>query len=106
MSAGQNKVILVSGVGPRGPKGEKGDTAITCSVGSTTTGAPGTNATVTNSGTGTNLVFDFTIPRGADGQQGPQGEPGVTPIIITATTTDPGEGSPLAANTLLGVYSE
>ena len=103
MSAGQNKVILVTGAGPRGPKGEKGDTAITCTVGSTTTGAPGSSATVTNSGTGTDLVFDFTIPRGADGEQGP---PGTTPIIITATTTDPGEGSALAANTLLGVYSE
>lgn len=103
MSAGQNKVILITGAGPRGPKGEKGDTAITCSVGSTTTGQPGTNASVTNSGTGTDLVFDFTIPKG---EKGDQGVPGTTPIIITATTTDPGEGSPLAANTLLGVYSE
>lgn len=106
MSTGQTKVILVTGAGPRGPKGEKGDTAITCSVGSTTTGAPGTNASVTNSGTDTDLVFDFTIPKGEKGEQGPQGEPGATPIIITATTTDPGEGSPLPANTLLGVYSE
>lgn len=48
-------------------KGEKGDTAITCRVGSTTTGAAGTNALVTNSGTYKDLVFDFTIPRGDTG---------------------------------------
>lgn len=40
------------------------------SVGTTTTGAAGTNASVTNSGTATNPVFDFTIPRGANGHDG------------------------------------
>jgi hypothetical protein len=33
-------------------------------VGTTTTGAPGTNASVTNSGTAQNAVLDFTIPAG------------------------------------------
>jgi hypothetical protein len=32
-----------------------------------TTGSPGTAASVINSGTSSNVVLDFTIPRGADG---------------------------------------
>lgn len=99
-------VIVVTNVGPQGPRGEKGDTAITVAVGSVTTGAPGTDAAVVNSGTDRDLVLDFTIPQGATGAQGPAGQDGHTPIIITATTTDPGEGSPLADNTLLVVYDE
>ena len=38
------------------------------SVGTVTTGDPGTAAAVTNSGTENNAVLDFTIPRGQDGQ--------------------------------------
>ncbi|MCA6107717.1 hypothetical protein [Bradyrhizobium cenepequi] len=41
----------------------KGDGA-TVSVGTTTTGAPGSGASVTNSGTSSDAVFDFTIPAG------------------------------------------
>lgn len=49
----------------------KADTAVqSITVGTTTTGAAGTNASVTNSGTATNPVLDFTIPRGEDGQDG------------------------------------
>ena len=47
-------------VGPPGPPGA----AATVTVGSTTTGEPGTQAQVTNSGTAQNAVLDFTIPRG------------------------------------------
>lgn len=47
-------------------KGDKGDTG-TMTVGSTTTGNPGTDASVTNSGTSTAAVWNFTIPRGATG---------------------------------------
>lgn len=36
-------------------------------VGSTTTGDPGSSASVTNSGTTQDAVFDFTIPRGTKG---------------------------------------
>lgn len=44
------------------------ETAIqSMTVGTTTTGEPNTNASVTNSGTQTAPVLDFTIPRGADG---------------------------------------
>ena len=36
----------------------------------------GSDATVTKSGTNTNVVFNFGIPRGADGAQGPAGQRG------------------------------
>ena len=49
---------------------------VSVNVGETTTGEPGTNASVTNSGDETNVVLNFTIPRGKTGPQGPQGEPG------------------------------
>lgn len=56
----------------QGPQGEKGDAA-TITVGTTTTGLPGTNASVINSGTSSDAIFDFTIPRGDKGEQGIQG---------------------------------
>ena len=43
---------------------------ITIAVGNVTTGEPGSEAEVTNTGTGTNPVFNFTIPRGNPGQNG------------------------------------
>lgn len=63
-------------VGPTGPRGPQGPATIT--VGSTTTGEPGTNAQVTNSGTTENVILNFTIPRGATGPTGPQGLQGET----------------------------
>ena len=57
--------------GEKGEKGDKGDQGIqgpaTIAVGTTTTGQPGTNALVTNSGTTSNVVLDFAIPRGDTG---------------------------------------
>lgn len=66
--------------GAQGPQGNQGvpGTAATVAAGTTTTGAPGTNASVVNSGTTSAAVFDFTIPRGDVGPQGPQGVPGPT----------------------------
>ena len=53
-------------------KGVKGDagTAATITIGSVTTDEPGTNASVTNSGTSTNAILNFTIPRGNPGSGG------------------------------------
>lgn len=62
--------------GPAGPKGDKGDAAATVTVQSTTTGAAGTNASVTNSGTSSDVQLNFTIPRGADGATGATGPQG------------------------------
>ncbi len=55
--------------------------AATVNVGTTATGAAGTNASVTNSGSTSAAVFNFTIPRGADGANGPNS-------VTSATTSD------------------
>lgn len=57
-------------------KDGKDGLAATVTVGSTTTGQAGTNASVTNSGTSSAAVLNFTIPRGADGQDGQNGRDG------------------------------
>lgn len=53
-------------------KGAKGDTGTAASIkiGSVTTGAAGSNASVTNSGTASNVVLNFMLPRGKDGKDG------------------------------------
>lgn len=68
-------------------KGAKGDTgtAATITIGSVTTGAAGSSASVTNSGTASNVVLDFTLPRGKDGKDG-----GVTvDAELNDTSTNP-----------------
>lgn len=67
--------------GDPGPTGPTGPAGATVDVGTTTTGAAGSNASVINSGDTTDAVFEFTIPRGntgAIGPAGPQGDPGPT----------------------------
>ena len=51
--------------------------AATVTVGTTTTTIPGGQATVSNSGTDKNAIFDFSIPRGEIGPQGIQGAQGI-----------------------------
>jgi len=55
--------------GPTGPVG----TAATVSIGTVTTGAAGSQAAVTNSGTPAAAVLNFTIPQGAAGTSGAGG---------------------------------
>lgn len=69
--------------GPEGPAGSKGDKGepgpyTTIEVGSTTTGLPGTEASV-NADTSTEgvVMLDFTIPRGDKGEKGDQGAQGL-----------------------------
>ena len=64
--------------GPAGADGAPGQdgAAATIQVGNVTTGEPGTDATVTNSGTSSNAVLDFVIPKGEKGDKGDQGDPG------------------------------
>jgi len=63
--------------GATGATGPKGDAAATITVAPTvTTSAAGTNAEVTNSGTSSDVILNFTIPRGADGLPGADGAPG------------------------------
>ena len=63
--------------GPRGPQGERGTNA-TVYVGTTSTLAPGSQATVYNSGTDSNAVLNFGIPQGAKGDTGATGATGAT----------------------------
>jgi Collagen triple helix repeat (20 copies) len=60
-------------VGATGPSGA----AATVSVGTVTTGAAGSQAVVTNSGTTNAAVLNFTIPQGAPGTGGGGGTSGV-----------------------------
>ena len=66
--------------GPTGPSGE----AATITVASTITGAPGTPANVSNSGTTSNARLNFVIPRG---------EPGSPATVNIGTTTTLPAGS-------------
>ena len=56
-------------------KGLKGDTGTAASIyiGTVTTGAPGTEASITNAGNSGEAVFDFVIPRGTPGEDGTNG---------------------------------
>jgi hypothetical protein len=63
--------------GETGAQGPKGDAAATIVVGSTTTGLPGSSALVSNSGTSSDVILNFTIPQGPQGEQGPEGPAGV-----------------------------
>ncbi len=67
--------------GSQGPQGNAGTngangTAATIVVGSTFTGFPGSQASVTNSGSSSAAVLNFTIPPGQTGQSGPAGPQG------------------------------
>lgn len=61
--------------GEQGPQGDPGPATVV-TVGSTTTGEPGTDASVTSTPTEDGIQLEFTIPRGQDGAQGPAGAPG------------------------------
>lgn len=72
--------------GVKGDAGTQGDpgaagpagAAASVAVGTTSTGNAGTNASVSNAGTSSAAVLNFTIPRGDTGAQGPAGTPGET----------------------------
>ena len=73
--------------GPQGAAGKDG-TAATVAIGTVTTGAAGTSASVTNGGTETNAVLNFVIPQGATGPAGPQGPAGTVPDKTSQLTND------------------
>ena len=73
--------------GEPGTPGTPGEAA-TITVGSTTTGAAGTSASVTNSGTSSAAVLDFVIPQGANGQNG------YTPVITATAAVNSTTGTP------------
>ena len=74
-------------------------TTVSVTVGSTTTGDPGTEASVTNSGDAQNVVLNFTIPQGAQGIQGPAGADGADGAQGPQGETGPeGPQGPAGAN--------
>ena len=84
--------------GTAGTPGAQGDpgapgAAATLDVGTTTTGAAGTSAIVTQGGTSSARIFNFTIPTGPQGTQGIQGtqgtagNTGATPVIAIGSVT-------------------
>src|SRR2546428_3702667 len=81
-------------VGPQGPAGPQGlpglpGTAATVTVDRTTTVAPGTPASVINSGTSSAAVLNFTIPQGVPGLPGTA----ATVAVGTITTGAPGSNA-------------
>ena len=105
----QQKLENGAFVGPEGKPGEDG-TAATLSVGKVTTGAPGTEAAVQNTGTDKDAVLWFTIPRGEQGIQGEQGEqgiPGIDGVVATVAvgTVRTGEAGSNAKVTNSGTES-
>jgi hypothetical protein len=117
-------VIAQAGsVGPSGPTGS----AATVTVGSVTTTSAGTPATVTNAGTGTAAVLNFSIPQGAAGSSGGGGpSSAVSPLSVyhdvsfanlfysvNSPTSNPSELAPIltwiptgCTATALNVYSQ
>ena len=84
-------------IGPQGIKGEKGDQGpATIQIGNVETIEPNEEAEVVNSGTPIDVVLDFKLPRGEQGETGPRGLPGeigrTEHIAIDETETiEPGE---------------
>lgn len=56
----------VGATGPTGPAGEPGETP-SLTIGTVTTGDPGTEASATITGTAPNFVLNLTIPQGPTG---------------------------------------
>ena len=87
-------VSLIGAAGANGTNGTNGTngangtngTAATVSVGAVTTGAAGTSASVTNSGTSSAAILNFTIPQGAAGANGANGTAGTNGTNGTAAT--------------------
>jgi hypothetical protein len=97
-NTGTSSAAVLNFTIPRGEKGDKGDTgstgsAATVEVGATSTGAAGTNASVTNTGTSSAAVLNFTIPRGDKGDKGDTGSAGAAATISVGTVTTGAEGS-------------
>lgn len=100
--ANPNTVNIKGAKGDKGDKGEKGDTGAkgadgktpNITIGTVTTGAAGTNASATISGTTPNLTLDLTIPKGDKGSNGINGQ---TPKISIGTVTTGAAGSSASA---------
>ncbi len=90
--------------GPPGKDGKDGEDgapgkAAAVRIGTVTTGPPGTEASVVNTGTENEAVLDFTIPRGEKGNPGSSG--GMTvDLIATLEEVKQNEAAGMAADAL------
>lgn len=89
-------------------KGAKGDTGATpnISVGTVTTGAPGTPVVITMTGTAEAPVLNITIPQGLKGDKGDQGNTGSSvefpyELVNNLTTNDATKGLSAAQGVVL-----
>lgn len=73
----------VSWADAQGPKGD----AATIAVGTVTTGLPGSEVVINNSGDSAAAVFDFTIPQGDQGDKGDTGDTGPSSQFIGTFTS-------------------
>lgn len=102
--------------GAPGPQGEPGQdgapgtagapgAAATITVGTTTTGEAGTQASVTNSGTTSAAVLNFTIPKGEKGDKGDPGEAGTQINSIAPLTVDTPPAASGSYSAAIGYHS-
>lgn len=85
------QMIIGGGGSDSGGGGGTPGQAATIQVGQVTTGEPGTPASVTNVGTENAAIFDFVIPKGADGADGEDGAPGADGAPGQAATIQVGQ---------------
>ena len=79
------------------------DASITITIGTTTTLPAGSSATVTNSGTATDPIFNFGIPKGDTGAAGQDGTDGTSAGFGTPTASvDANTGTPSVTITASG----
>ena len=84
-----NFILNIKGLkGDTGEKGDKGDSALSVKLGTVTTIDAGLSASIVNSGTDTDLVLDFLIPRGEQGKQGEQGQAGKVKVYVSGLEVD------------------
>lgn len=93
--AGWTNLVALSAItGPAGTNGTNGTNgaAATVSLGTVATGAAGSSVTITNSGTSSDAVLNFTIPRGDTGATGPSASNTWT-LSIGSQALSPADGA-------------
>ena len=91
----------------RGPKGKDGTDgqAATVAVGTVTTGAAGSSASVVNRGTASAAVLDFTIPKGDRGSDGTDTDPAAVHYSADTGKTE-AEKAQARSNIGAGTYTK
>ena len=72
----RSNMIIVGPTGPTGPTGPAGGEIASLTIGTVTTGDPGTDAQASITGEAPNFILNLTIPQGPTGEIGPTGPTG------------------------------